>query len=270
MNDIKFNLYMKLVRLRSMKLIHQLEKEINQAQYELDYHKVSFLKELIKKSKIYQRVLRFWSPFFLTFGLSFASFSYHGHTPFLSDYYAKEINLTCDDSITNQELEQFFLTNYKCFDDMISYVGKWEEFSSDSYIREIKTFDISTLHKEDFEQIHSILNFSSLEDVFGNPISYESEIKEKDMISNFEESEKIFIHEDSKFNIYSTLIWAVATLLLESSLWYLKFEEFDHDSNLETFILQTKQNYSVRAEEELTRILKINRDNFQRLTKGEK
>ena len=127
-------------RLEKKKMLLQMEKEIQQLEFDIHHSKTANLKvHALRGLKISLRAGQLIAPYVLTAAITFGGFAALGGMPFIKDDLKKKLEMKKElDSFGNIRYEQ----QYDSFDSSkgtISYVGKWNKQNDGFYSREIKT-----------------------------------------------------------------------------------------------------------------------------------
>lgn len=214
--------------------MEQCNSEIKNYQKYIDNPKK--IKKRNKKNKIIKsfllpvKIVQFTIPFVLLGGLTYKGFSSLDGTPFIRDdvkkQYVMEVNI--DSEGNKNETPYFEKDNNKM--ETIIYSSKWEK-NDDKYVRTHKVYAADKIKDEIIEKIVRNNEIPSLEELFDDPISVNTEIKTKlteedknikDSLSAvyYKSSDDYYIKvkEEIVMNIFSTFIWLIFTLFGEEGL----------------------------------------------------
>ena len=266
-------------RLKQKKMLIQMEKEIHELEFDMKHSKISNLKvNMLRGLKISLRAGQLVAPYVLTAGITFGAFAALGGAPFIKDDQKKKLEMKKElDSFGNIRYEQ----QYDSFDSSkgtISYIGEWKKQDNEFYSREIKTYATENVEEDIVTKIINDIDITSLEDVFGNPISSKIETQnnltdeeiqtqpylEAIIYSKFDD-DFIIVKEKTGDNIALTLVWFLVTILAELIPLFIRSEVSSFD--FEYCVDRIKEKYPLVDTNELARKLEIKRDNYNRLTR---
>lgn len=266
-------------KLKRKKLLLQMQKEIDELEFQIKNSKSINLKLfLIRYFKVFLRSLQLFTPYFLTAGITFELFHLFGFTPILEDRRIQYLEIKKElDNFGNIRYEE----QYDHFNDTkgtISYIGKWQKRQDNFYSREIKTYVTENFSKDITVNFLKNVDITSLDDIFGKPISQKTETKNnlteeeinKDsylqaVIYSKSSDDFIIVEESLDMNLFLTLGWIVVTVILESLPYVYRrdFSNFDFDECVE----EIKMKYPYIDIDELFKKIKIKKDNYKRLMK---
>ena len=266
-------------RLEKKKMLLQMEKEIQQLEFDIHHSKTANLKvHALRGLKISLRAGQLIAPYVLTAAITFGGFAALGGMPFIKDDQKKKLEMKKElDSFGNIRYEQ----QYDSFDSSkgtISYVGKWNKQDDGFYSREIKTYATENIEEDIITKIVNDVDITSLEDVFGAPVSSklqtqnnltDEEIQtqpylEAVMYSKFDD-DFIIVKESTSDNIGESILWFVLTLLAELIPLFIRLEVSSFD--FEYWVDRIKEKHPLVDTKELTKKLEIKMNNYNRLTR---
>lgn len=263
--------------LKKKELLTNLQKEIKDIDFMINHHNLINIKSFIeKKTKIFLRFNQLILPYALALAITIGTFSSLGAIPFVRDEKKKSLQIKKEwDSFGNSKQ----VTQYDEFNDigMLYYYEKWQSIDNNFYSRKVLKYDISDIDEEVISKTITG-GYTTLNDVFGNPISTTAEVKSnlsqeeieqssylKAIIYSTDENDYIVVHEDLNENLGETFLWFLITIILELACISIrsKISSFDY---LET-IKKINENYSRLNVEELENKLEIKLSNYRALTR---
>lgn len=250
------------------KEVRKEEKDVNH--YNLYKAKISALKNL----KIVGETGKLLLPYVLAAGITTGGFMAIGKTPFYKDDCKQQLEIKKEiDSLGNIRCEQQYY-EYDNAKNMLFYYSKWNMESDNLYSRNIYTYIIPEITED---KMIELVN-GSLDDLYnflGEPEKQSKETRinlSKDEINSNElieaiiyledENNYIVVKESSSSNVGYTIMWFIFLMFAKSLVSsIIKYSKYDFINSIQ----EINSNIKPVDIEELTRKLKINKDNYERL-----
>ncbi len=268
-------------RLKKKKILLQMQKEVIDLEHQIKYAKLTNFKNgTIKNLRISARFGQRIAPYVLVAGIMAGGCKLIGAgLPFIPD----ELHIISHimnefDNQGNIRYEQ----QYESFgdeDNTLSFYSKWILQEDGFYMRNIKTFDVEKMKKDDILKLfNNPEEIKSLEEVLGKPVDEKKEYKNKldipeeeniDFLQaityDVDKEDYIIVKESMGDNIGITIIYLLLTALAESIPLFIRSEVSSFDFG--DCVYDIKRRYKKVDVENLTKKLEIKRDNYNRLLK---
>ena len=276
-NKVKQRLIEKQRLKKKKKMILEIKKEIQKLEYDIKHAKISNLKiNMLRGLKISLRVGQLISPYIVSASITWGVFSALGTTPFITDEYKKSLERKEEiNSFGNIKYEEQY-DGFESAKGTITYVGMWNKQDDGFYSREIKTYSTENVEKDIIEKIINDIDINSLEDIFGNNVSYKKQIQNnltdeeiqtqpylEAIIYSTLDDDFIVVKEELVKNSFYTLLWIFVTILAEIATLFVRKEISSFD--FKNCVKKIKEKHPLIDEEELVKKLEIKRDNYNML-----
>lgn len=266
-------------QLKRKQMLLKMEKEMEELKNDIKISKKANLKNnMIRRLKISLRTGQLIAPYALTAGITFGTLNAFGLTPFIIDDRKQNLQIKTEmDSLGNIS----YFDQYSDFDSTIgtiSYTSKWKEQSNGFYERKIKIYSTENIKESIITEIINDADITSLDEVFGAPISSgietKNNLKDEEINANpflqaiiYSESENDFIvvKETATDDYAETSLWITSNLLFDLIIWIVrkKYSSFNYNECVD----EIEKNYPLIDTKELTQKLKIRKNNYNRLTR---
>ena len=173
-----------------LKKLQETKNKIEKLKIKIkDAKKLNIKNNIIKGSKIAARTGQLIAPYVVSAGIVVGGFAAGDILPYTEHKQYLNTETTLDSNGKTSYVTQYDKFAFENDGDRISYYGKWKLEDNGFYSRNVEVYSMNKINEE---QIMDILNnpnkFSTLQDIFGEPISkqteYEEKISENDMKKN--------------------------------------------------------------------------------------
>lgn len=260
---------------KKQKMMNDLNRKIKSDERRIKFYgcyrtKIYLLRNLKILIKIDQLII----PYILAAGITTGIFSSFGRIPFYRDNYKKNLEIMKKvDSLGNIKYEE----QYEEYDNPVNtifYYSKWKLESDGIYYRDVYTYIVKNITENKMIQIINGKHENIL-DVLGEPVSINKESKSnlldeelnsdgliEGIIYSKSKDNFIVVKESINSNFFTTLLCILCVMFLEYLIDNIRIY-FDID--YKKIIKEIKDNNKPNDIKELTKLLEIDKDNYERL-----
>lgn len=255
--------------------LQKLRKEIKYQEFTLEHLKLeNLIMSVLRKIKISSYIAKIIIPYLLTFCLTTGLFTALGETPFYRDSIKRKIG-------NKKEVEDFYNISYETdyndtYGSIIKSFSKWNSMSNELYYRNIKTYSLQNISEDIISKLDNN-SFQSLEDLLGEPILSEAEIKsnlsEEEIKQDaylqtilYNENTYTVIKEPYTENIISTVIWLLLIIIQELAINKNR-NNLKINLELTRYVININEKYKNINEQEIKKELTIKKNNYKYLTR---
>lgn len=240
----------------------KMKLDIKKSEWNLE-HFDSYKKRqnAIKNLKIYGNIARRLAPYILTAAIFTCAFHFvTGRYPFIRDYIKKEISSSDSQQLQYDENIVGYIFHY----------SKWNKYDNQNYCRKVDCYLIDKVVEDEILDMYG----KNINDVFGNPISTNLEIRNN--IDKNDDYYEVILYDNNKQSYriikesaLANILYSIAYFLL---LELVEMDPFIYRITHSTFdigkILNDLDNrYNNISKENLIEILKIKESNYDKLTR---
>lgn len=267
-------------RLNKKKMLKELRKEIESLESLVkNANAVNRKRKIVKNLKISVRFMQLLAPYILTAGILAGGCKLIGAGfPFYSgDKFKSNLNTMKEfDNLDNIRYEKQY-DDFEESNDILSYHSKWEKDDAGFYSRKIEVYNLKKLTEEEIFELFNKDDLN-LQDIFGEPISSKTEIKNnvseeelndeaylQAVMYSIDKNDYIMVKETLETNIGVTFLYILVTALTELGVCIIRVQVTDFSFSYH--VKKIKSQYKDIDEKELIKKLEIKRNNYNRLTR---
>lgn len=257
-------------------LMEGLKKEIELLEYQKEnFKKINLKRNIIKNLKITSKVCKVLAPYVLVIGLQTIGFNAIGLKPFTNeDVKSNAYKRVEFDSLGNYGYDIQY-ENYTYEQNTITYYSNWIYRFDSLYYRDIKIYKSDSIDEREINKYFSSSE-GDLDLLFQNKFIEKREYKKfedfdptenneiiKITFTNIDQDDYIIVKGDIQNQIFEIGMYIVAAFVLcnITNVFLKRMKGFD----LKKLIKKVKEDYPDLNIEEISKVLEIKKDNYNRL-----